>query len=298
MDVTQLSLEEAKMQLRKYRILWVLDIVLLVLCIGCLTANLLLKNQAYHTAISVSPATDLSIRQEAYLDAISFYPNRADAYLLLLEAYREDGYFTKSESDTFLQSYNRNHNKLSPTEPQYADLHCTAGLMYLNSYEADISTKIRKAIPFLKEAKENMAENDPLWLIIDSYSKIGNLCQNYLWNTSAAVKETDPQKVQELVAQIEQMQAAFETQEDPDIVSVRLGFCVFACDLLYVQRDLLAATVASETVIGIIERIYETLPETDSLQSAQTKNLCAILLQDKMFYLDAIQKAYAQEGSV
>lgn len=292
MDIANLSYTQAKQQLRKYRILWTLDIIALILCIGCLSASLIIRTQAYNTAITISPATDTATKKAAYLQAIEISPKEPDAYLLLLDTAKEDDYFSKLESDDFLRCYNRNHKKMDPGHELYPQLHATAGLMYINHYEADLNTKIRKAIPFLNEAKQHLPQDDPLYLPVSYYCEIGDFCQNYLWNTSALIREIEPEKMQEMVAEIDSMVLELKKNEAPDMINVQLGFYIIVNELLYIQRDTLAKTVDQASVMTLFEHIYEDLPEVKALQNTHTQNQRKILEQDMTFYRNALEEAY------
>lgn len=298
MDIQQLSLPQARKKLQNYRILWGLDIFFLLLCVGCLTASLLVRNHAYSEALKISPATDVAVRQTTYAQAIDLCPNRPDAYLCLLDTYNEDGSFTKAESEAFLSIYNSNHTKLQTSDSAYSKLHYTAGLMYVNGYETDTASRLRMALPFLEEAKSYMNENDPEWLTTSCYCMIGAFYKDYIWNTSASVREVDPIHMQELVDDICSTLTALEKQTGAEAIYNRLGFCSCVCNLFYGQRDLLAATVPKEQVMQVMENIYSTLPEEASLQKMQTKALLQSLLENRVFYIDTLERAYVRtEGS-
>lgn len=298
MDVNELNLKQTKRQLRKYRILQSLGIISLAICVGCLTASLLIKTQAYEQAVSIAPATDTATKQMVFTDAVSLYPSKPEAYIKLLEMFNEDGMFEKQESEAFLSCYNSNHTKLHSYAERYSELHYYAGLMYVNGFEADASTKLRMALPFFEEAEMNMKESDPMWATVSCYSKIGAFYRDYIWNTSASVREVDSEQMQKLVAEIRSTLALLEKQESPDAVYNRLGFCNCVCNLLYGQRDTLAATVPKDDVMALLAQIYGNLPESGSLQKEQTKASLQTLIDNEEFYMDTVSRAYGRmEGT-
>ena len=298
MDIEQLDLDESNRQLRNYRILWILDALLLILCACCLSASLLLKTGTYNRAISLSPATETSIRQAAYLEAISLYPQRPDAYLCLLDSFGDDGVFSKEESEAFLGCYNSNHNKLSAKYPGYAQIHGNAGLMYVNAYPADPATRLRMALPFLEKARNSMNQEDPTFLTVKCYCNIGSFYKDYIWNTTASVREVSKEQMEQLVDEIGVTLTALGRETAPDAVYNWLGFSTSVCNLFYDQRDILAATVAEQTVSQVLDQIYEALPEEGSLQREQTRSLRQILAENESFYRDALQRAYGRTEAV
>lgn len=74
-----------------YTIMKALAITFAVLSIVCLAAWLWTENDAYRKWTGISSATDLETRKSSYSRAINLSPGRLDAYLLLINCYKEDG---------------------------------------------------------------------------------------------------------------------------------------------------------------------------------------------------------------
>lgn len=292
MDITQLNLEQAEKKLRKYRVLWVLNVLLLLICIGCLTAGTVIKVTAYQKAVNISPATAREERIAAYLKAIPLYPQKADAYLRLLDTIEEDGIFEKTESDMFLSCYNANHIKLSKRQELYAKLHYGIALMYVNAYPADTTTRLRLALPFFEEAKMYISETDPMVFTVTCYCDIGSYYKNFIWSTTASMKEVNKEQMETLISNIEETLLQMESDTAADAIYNRLGFCASVGNLFYDQRDILAATIAEEKVNEIIDRMYGNLPSLESIQREQTKQMLQELLDNQSFYKDALSRAY------
>lgn len=295
MEVENLSVEKAKSRLRRCRIFGILGAVFLLISLGATIVGGMLKNTAYNNFVSISPATDITVRKETYIRAIKLYPERTDAYLLLLDTYNEDGSFSQLESEEFLNIYNSNHTQIKKRDKHYAELHYTVGFMYINGYDAASSTRLRMALPFFETAKEYIAEEDPMRLAVNCYCQIGDYYENYIWDASANVREVNTQQLQALITEIQTMLVNFQQDTSADAIFNFLGFSTAVCNLFYDQRDILAGIIPEEDVWNVIDEIYNTLPSEQALQKEQTRQLLQTLKENEEIYRDALTRAYQRK---
>lgn len=291
-----MKLTTAKRKLREFHLSLGVGIVFLMICVGAMAASNLLRTNAYNSFISISPSTQMQTKRNTYLRAIRLSPEKPDAYLLLLDAYNEDGAFSKEESEEFLSIYNSNHSSLNPRAEEYEELHYKAGFLYINGYDGSTPTRLRMALPFLEEAREGGGENGPHALAVQCYCRIGAYYRDYIWDASSSVREVSPTEMTALMEDIQQTLAAFETDTSAEAVFNRLGFCEAVCNLLYDQRDILAATVPRETVEAVLNQVYAELPEMQLLQKEQTKTLLQSLLDNEDTYRSMVERAYERKG--
>lgn len=284
----------ARKKLSQFYILLVSAIVLTVIAVGTILAATLIEDSSYRELISISSATSGETRRQAYRQAITLCPDRAEAYLLLLETYGEDGMFSKSESEEFLGVYNAGHSRLT-RDAAYGQIHTQAGLLYINAYDDTPTIRLRKALPFFDTAKQWGIDEENK-TTVNCYANIGQYYREYIW--AAGVKEVSPQEMEELLADINATLNAFASEAAADTVYNRLGFSTAVCNLFYDQRNILAATVPQADVLDILTRIYDDLPAENSLQVQQSMEMVRELNGNKEMYFDMIERAYERTGGI
>lgn len=279
----------AKVHLRRERISAVLCVVLLLLGITALVISGIAKDTLYRSFVSVSNATDPAARRASYLHAISIAPEKAQAYLLLLDCYDEDGIFEKAESEEFLSIYNANHTNL-PSDTQSAQLHKSAGLLYINGYNDSSSVRLKMALPFFESA-QSLGEDDA---VVKCYVSIGHYYRDFIW--TSAPNEVSAEQMTELILEMAETLTVLDAQQSAAALFSRLGFGIAACDLLYDQRNVLAATVPKELVFSLLDSIYGGVPSIDTLQTERLRQMAAQLLDTKDTCCDMIGRAYERAG--
>lgn len=283
--------------LSRFRAAVILAVAFAVLSVGCrIGSNYLIEN-TYRTYVGISASTAGPERIATYTHAIELAPGKPEAYRLLLDTYGEDGTFGKQESEQFLAVYNANHTRLTESSQEYAQLQSMIGLLYINGYEDTSSvTRLRMALPFLRAANGILPAEDPQKETIDCYCQIGTFYEDYIWNASS-VKEITAPVMDSLISEIEATLAAFQEGTGSSAIFNVLGFDVAVCDLLNDQRDILAVTVPQERVAAVLDQIYGNLPDPDSLQKEQTKQLLQILKDNRETYYEMVDRAYSRKGA-
>jgi hypothetical protein len=269
--------------------------VLLLLSIGCFIAAGIVKNNAYRDFTSISSATQKEDRIKTYRRAIALCPDRNDAYLLLLDVYGEDGIFDKTESGEWLGVYNANHSLLRKDEAT-AGIYAQAGLLYVNGYEETATVSLRMALPFFEAALPLISTEHPDYCATACYARIGQYYRDYIW--TAATREVTSDEMAGLLSDIKGTLTELYEMTEADRTYNYLGFANAVCNLLYDQRDILAATVDMNTVTGILDLIYRQMPETVNLQSARSKEMAQTLLANQSMYYDMISRAYDRNGGI
>ncbi|MBQ8620896.1 MAG: hypothetical protein IJ422_01130 [Oscillospiraceae bacterium] len=184
--------KKAKRILRWYHFFRFLTILAMIICVIVSVGGYFLTQEAYEMYISLSPATSIEERISSYQQAIGLRPDRLEAYILLLNAYGEDGSFSKTESEAFLTIYNRNHTKFNAADSNYGVLHQKAGILYVTGYEDKSSvTRLRLALPFLEIASAGITEANAQALTVRCYCQIGRYYREYVWSAGAGMKEVN-----------------------------------------------------------------------------------------------------------
>lgn len=290
-------MKELNQRTKKQITIWsVLLAFFLTVCIGCLISAHAVKENTYRQLISISKASAKQIREETYQRAIRLCPQKTSTYLLLLEMYSEDGIFDEIESETFLSLYNSNQNQL-PSNVDGASICIQAGLLYINGYQDNFTVSLRMALPFFEDALPLITEEHHDFLTTSCYAKIGQYYRDYIW--TAAAKEVPKERVATLLHEIDVTLDELSAEAKAGQPYDYLGFCNAVCNLLYGQRDILAVTVDLQTVISLLNRIYEEMPETNALQSDSSKQLVQTLRDNRELYYDMISRAFERnEGGL
>ena len=270
-------------------------LIFLLLSIGCAIAAGVVRTQAYEDFISISSATNMQSRTLTYSRAIELCPERPEAYLLLLDAFGEDGIFDKTESEAFLAIYNKHHKRL-PQNEEIATVFSQAGLLYINGYEDNPTVSLRMALPFFETALPLMSQEHENYLTTSCYANIGRYYRDYIWTTST--KEVTDAHMQDLLTDISATLEGLSASENADRIFNYLGFSNAVCNLIYDQRDIMASTVEEQQVLGVLDSIYAGLPAISSIQAAKTKEMAQTLTDNRQLYYDMISRAYERNGGL
>ncbi len=287
--------EEAKPTL--LRLCLIITIILTVICVGSLILGILLRNAVYDSLTSISDATDLTQRHHSYVRAINLNPTAPEAYSKLLEIYALDGTFTKEENQSFLGLYNTNRTALNKKGRTFYRLHYLAGMLYVNGYEDEnTTTRLRMALPFFESAKSSADRGAEGLDTVQIYCRIGHYYRDYIWDVSASTKEIPESELNEIIAEICNVLDALKASDAPDALYNRIGFSLSVCNLLYSQRNVLANTVAYDSIISILDSIYDGLPNAETIQKTQLQKMLTTLESNEQTYRTMVSRAYGREG--
>ena len=276
-----------KRRLTSFIVAAVLSVVMLFAGIGCSYAATAVNNNTYDALVSVVSSTSLEDKIDSYKQAIGIYPYEPEAYLRILEAYENEGQFSKSESDQFLALYNANKDGFDTTDPAVSQLNYKIGLMYFNYYTDDsVNTRVQKAYPFFSANYENGTDFDEKSLS-DCYYQICFFYKKYILN-SATVEEASRDNYENLFATIESALYDVEGAGAYDQLALYNGVFV----LLYDQRSYMASVnVDKETVLDLVDTVYESAASL-TVQKDQSKKLQQEIVDNYRDYRDAIERAY------
>lgn len=284
-----MNYKQIRRKLVLMRSLLILAALCVVIGVGCLVGWTLLRNRIYNAYIGISTSTDVELRRESYLSAINIDPNRAEAFDLMLDVYGSDGDFSAKESEEFLSLYNRWRSKLNKGTPTYAKLHLDAAFLYINGYADSPTVCLRMAIPFLDTALQYMDGTEDEYQAVQCYALIGAYYKNYIWN-AASVRDVGKEEMESLLTKIAETLNAMDSMTAFD----RLGFYNAVCNLLYDQRDTIAATCKKELAFGILDQIFQNVPDISTLQKEKTIQAAEDLIANESMFRDMLERAYAR----
>lgn len=172
------------------------------LCIFMAIAGVILNisatavnNQDYDANIGSSDPTK-------YFAAVDIYPERVDAYNMLIEYYKnhdaENNDITKVGN-----TIEANADSLNLTDPEIADMHYDMGKLYFSDYEGSFKSRAVNAKNFFEKAASNDAASFEKKEIAECYDSI---C-NFMTNQST----TSEHSLDDYAAIFEEIEAAMRT---------------------------------------------------------------------------------------
>jgi len=283
-----------KRKLWSFIISAILAVVMLITGFVCSNLSTLVNNNTYDSLITVMASTSLEEKVASYKQAISIYPYDTRAYMKLLEAYENEGKFSKSENDQFLALYNANKDGFDNTTVEVAELNYKIGMMYFNYYTNEdgtysFSNRVQKAYPFFAANYENQqisadfAEKS----LSDCYYQICSFYKKYILS-SATVEEASRDSYQALFNTITSALEEVEGAGAYDQLTLYNGTFM----LLYDQRaSMVSVNVDETTVINLLETVYNSAKSL-SVQKEQSKKLQQEIIDNYATYREAIERAY------
>lgn len=172
------------------------------LCIFMAIAGVILNisatavnNQDYDANIGSSDPTK-------YFAAVDIYPERVDAYNMLIEYYKNyDG--ENNDITKVGNTIEANADSLDLTDPEIADMHYDMGKLYFSDYEGSFKSRAVNAKNFFEKAASNDAASFEKKEIAECYDSI---C-NFMTNQST----TSEHSLDDYTAIFEEIEAAMQT---------------------------------------------------------------------------------------
>lgn len=289
-----------KKQRRKLILFTVVASLSILFAVGGYVANKVsvdIKKNDYSELVTLSSATSLEEKIQSYKRAIRIYPNRTEAYQAMLEAYEDEGVFSKEQSDEFLALYNRNKDEFDYTKVETAELLYKIGLMYFNYYtEKDgnysFATRVQKSFSFFEQNynNESIAEIFANQYPSDCYYQIGKFYKKYILNGST-VEEPSQNSYEELFQTIDMVLKDIGQLSAYDQLS--MYNTVFM--LLYDQRvGMKQVEIGKERVMDLLDKVYENATEL-SVYKDQSIKLKKEIVDNYDRYKQAILRVYTNQ---
>lgn len=251
-----------------------------------------MNNSDYETLVSTSTASSLTEKISNYKSAIEIYPARTDAYIKMIEAYQDEGTFSKQHNDEFLAVYNANKDQLDSSSTDVAELNYMIGMLYFNYYtenesgDYSFSTRVQKAYPFFDENFKNSTGFNEQTMS-DCYYRICSFYKKYILNTTT-VEEASKENYDEILNTINSAMNDVKSAGAYD--QLTLYNSVFM--LLYDQRASMAqVNVDKEQILDLYDSIYDRAKEL-TVQKEQSKKLQNEILDKYETYKQAIDRTY------
>ena len=273
-----------------------LCLLFLLVGFGSKFAEIKVNESNYENLISINPATSLDEKINVYRQAIDIYPDDTRAYVKMLEAYENEGKFSKKENDQFLAVYNANKNQFDNKSVDVAQLNYLIGTMYFNYYTDDgtnysFSTRVQKAYPFFEDNFNNKSVNFKNKNLSNCYYQICSFYKKYILS-SATVEEVSNENYRQLFNTIETSIITMNSAGLYEKLSLYNG--VFM--LLYDQRESMnSVNVDEDTVKRLLNEVYEGAKKLN-VQKTQSKKLQQEIVDNFKEYSNAISRTYDNAG--
>lgn len=244
-----------------------------------------IQNNQYETLIHTVSALSFEEKLQKYEKAIMVYPNKVDAYHLILQSFIDKGSFTKKDSDLFLSLYNAN-KKSFPNDSAFAKLNYQAAQLYLNVYESDIQDKIQKSFPFLDKNKEMDLVYDEKSMS-ELYYDIVFFYKKYILS-SATIVEVTQDDLQQLINKIKNIIDDSEKINMYDKLLFYHTIYLFLFDqrLLFVHLN-----ISQHKILDMIETIYSQT-ENMTVLKGKTKQIKQNILDQYPLLKNVVKRTY------
>lgn len=290
--ITKNYKKRQKRKLNSFFATCVLAVVLAISGFVCNAVATNMNNSDYEMLVSTSTASSLREKINNYKSAIEIYPARTDAYVKMIEAYQDEGTFSKQQNDEFLAVYNVYKDQLDGTNPDVAVLNYMIGMLYFNYYteneagDYSFSTRVQKAYPFFDENYKNATGFDEQ-IMSDCYYRICFFYKKYILNTTT-VEEASKENYDEIFNTINSAMNDVENAGAYD--QLTLYNSVFM--LLYDQRaGMPQVNVDKEQILDLYDSIYSRTKDL-TVQKEQSKKLQDEILMKYETYKQAIDRTY------
>jgi len=279
-------------------------IAMLVLTIGLITTGVLCKyvstsmnNSTYEALVSVMDSTSLEEKIESYKDAIKIYPADTTAYMKMVEAYENEGNFSKNENDELLAVYNANKSQFDSSGEDLFILNYKIGMMYFNYYTSDdgsenFAVRVQKAFPFFESNHLNsdLSEEFENAELSECYYQICLFYKEYIFNSTNVeeASKSDYDAVLEVLnAEVEKL------NEEGAYDQLTLYNSIFM--LMYDQRlNMVSVNVDKGKILDILDEVYEKTANLN-VQKEQSKKLKKEIIDNYEVYRQAVERAYENE---
>lgn len=256
--ITQGYKKKQKRRMTSFIVAAGLSLIFVIGGIGTKVWATQLNNNDYDQLVNVVSSTSIEDKLASYEKAIEIYPTRIPAYYRILEAFENEGRFSKEESDYFLAAFNTNKDGFEEG-PALGELNYKLGMMYFNYYSEDgdlanFSTRVQKAFPFFEAnhySEEINTEEFDNRVLSDGYYQICNFYRQYILS-STNVQEPSQQDYENLLTTIDTTMDSMENAGAYDQLSLYNGIY----SLLLDQRNNFAAVgIPKEEIMGIIDQV-------------------------------------------
>ena len=299
--------KKLKKKLTAFCVVSGLAVVMLGCGIGFNTYAGYINTQDYDNLIGIAATSDITDRIENYKAAIAIYPEKINAYLLLLDAYTEGASpdeqdFTAQDSNDFIAVYNQYSKNIDKTSNDWLELNYQIGLAYFYYYKDangndSQRAKFTRAYEYFNTVNTSENEKYKNYKTAKSYY---NTCSFYKTFVTSTNNINEPNK-NDFENLLQSFKDCIENIEDYDASNsghTKLTMYTEIFNMLDSNATAFAKTgVDKQSIIDVLDTVHSKTAEIVVSQEASTKLQDDINSNYESFKTD-IESAYAAVGGV
>ena len=233
-------------------------------------------------------------RTANYEEAIHIDGENPEAYIKLLEAYENNGFFGTQESQRFSTLYNRNKSAFDAEKDDVIEMHYRIGRIYFNLYSDDSTTvrsRIQKAHEYFQFVKVHSSPDYANYHIASGYETLCDFFKTYVLNDSG-IQEPTAEDYLAMLDALKECLTDMQNYTAGDAAYTRLTLYGYIVDMLNVNiRGLAVTGIEKEKIQEILTQISVSTKNESITQQMSIKKQEEILLSVKNV-LDNIRREY------
>lgn len=230
-----------------------------------------------------------------YLDAVDIKPTDTQAYLGLIDAFKDDAVFSVEEENEFKKKINNNLSELRK-QKDYADLAYEIGRLYWYYYDygkTDTNdnqiTRIKSSIQWFSDAYDYSTEDSDYHVITQVYKEIGQFTRDVTLNVEEA---SDKGTYAPYFENLENLLGVVE-HEESEIVNLEVyQLCMNSIENY--ARKFKADGIEKKQLQTFFEEVSDKTGGIDTTTD-KTDELKNEIIERENAAQDAIQNAYSEE---
>ena len=248
----------------------------------------------YNHLVATAQSVEYETRTANYEEAIYIDGDNPEAYIKLLEAYENNGFFGARESQRFSTLYNRNKSVFDAEKEDVIEMHYRIGRIYFNLHSDDSTTirsRIQKAHEYFQFVKDYGSPDYENYSIASSYETLCDFFKTYVLNDSSIQEPTEEDYLAMLDA-LKECLTDMQNYTAGDAAYTRLTLYGYILDMLNVNiRGLAVTGIEKEKIQEILTQISVSTKNESITQQMSIKKQEEILLSVKNV-LDNIRREY------
>ena len=271
--ITKAFRDKLKKRLRVFAALSIMSIVFLLGALATRIGSAQALKSSYMDLINTDTSTEYSQKVANYTAAINLVGSDPRAYILLLQAYRDNGLFGDDESNQFLALYNANQDSMDTGSREFLDLNYETGITYFYLYSGNdksFRTRVLKSFPFFARIVESGDTEYQYYNIAQSYYIIGDFYSRYIVDATS-IREPSKENYEQLLDSLKLCMENMDEYDYDDAAYISLTMYREIINLLNDHRRGLATThVDKKSVMNILETAYN---RTETISVTQEASL-------------------------
>jgi len=271
--ITKAFRDRLKKRLRLFTVLAVMSAVFLLGAGATRIGSAQALKSSYMELIGTDTSTEHSQKVANYVSAINLVGSDPRAYILLLQAYRDNGLFGDNESNQFLALYNANQDSMDTGSREFLDLSYETGITYFYLYSGNdntFRTRVLKSFPFFTRIVESGDTEYQYYNIAQSYYIIGDFYSKYIVDATS-IREPTKENYEQLLDSLRLCMENMDEYDYDDAAYISLTMYREIINLLNDHRRGLATThVDKKSVTDILETAYN---RTETISVTQERSL-------------------------